>query len=574
MGMGATNTLARLEASIGLIDGVELDFQNCADVPNGGVLLAFPALLSQGLLYKTEEYFQLPKGYYQLSTIFIFLALMTLARIKFVESLKYTSPGEWGNLLGLDRSPEPRTLREKIRHLSESGNATTWSADLCKEWMLNTPAESGVLYVDGHVRVYHGSQTKLPRHYIARDKLCARATCDYWVNAMNGNPFFYINKAVDPGMLQVLEHEIIPRLEQDVPNQPGEEELKMNPLLPRFTIVFDREGYSPAFIARMWKKRIAVTTYIKNPDEDWPNEEFFLYKAKLISGEPIDLMLAERGTVIDWENARGSSKRNKTWVREIRRLRDNCAQGSIVSTNFNSDIISSYVRIISRWSQENFFAYARKEFNLDRLVDYGLEPVSDTIKLINPRYREIDSEVRRLNSLLQKRKTLFGKITIEGEIEPIKVEEYTRKKSELYEEIKTLQRTINQKKEIRKTHPKHVLFENLPEEYKFDQLRTKSKHLIDTIKMISYRAETAMASIIREKIATHDSGITRVLLREIYNSTIDMKVDKEKKTLTIYLHHLANQCSDNAARHLCKELTETETIYPGTEYKLIYELLE
>ena len=446
MGMGATNSLARLEASVGRLNGIEPDFENCADVPNAGVLLALPALLSQGLLSNTKDHFELPKGYYQLATIFIFLAFMALARIKFVESLKHASPGEWGNLLGLDRSPEPRTLRQKIKHLSEKGSPVKWSADLCKEWMLNTPAESGVLYIDGHVRVYHGNQTKLPRHYVARDKLCARATCDYWVNAMDGKPFFYVNKAVDPGMINVLENEIIPRLEQDVPNQPSKEELEQNPHLSRFTIVFDREGYSPAFIARMWKKRIAVTTYIKNPTEDWPEEEFVLYKTKLNSGDPIELKLAERGTIIDWENARGSKKRNKLWVREIRRLRDNCAQGSIVSTNFNSDLILSYVRIISRWSQENFFSYARREFNLDRLVDYGLEPVSDTVKLINPKYRELDSEIRKLTSLLQKRKTSLGKIVIDGEIEQVKVEEYTRKKAELLDEINALQIKINQKK--------------------------------------------------------------------------------------------------------------------------------
>lgn len=344
MGMGATNTLARLEASIGCLNGVEPTFQDCADVPNGGVLLALPALLSQGLLHKTENHFQLPKGYYSLCSIFVLLAFMTLARLKFVESLKYVSPGEWGKLLGLDRVPEARTVRNKIYHLSEYGQPVEWSAELCKDWMLNSPEEAGVLYVDGHVRVYYGNQTKLPRHYIARDKLCARATCDYWVNAMNGKPFFYINKAVDPGMLQVLEHEIIPRLLKDVPNQPTSEELKANPLLPRFTIVFDREGYSPAFIARMWKMhRIAVTTYIKNPTEDWPEDEFVPYTARLSSGESIDLKLAERGTFLEW-TVRGTHRQKKQlWVREIRRLRDNCVQGSIVSTNFISDLIPSFV---------------------------------------------------------------------------------------------------------------------------------------------------------------------------------------------------------------------------------------
>jgi hypothetical protein len=75
--------------------------------------------------------------------------------------------------------------------------------------------------VSYHVRVYHGSQTELPRHYVSREKLCLRATVDYWVNAMDGQPFFVVNKAVDPGLLQVMEKEIVPRLESEVPGQPG-----------------------------------------------------------------------------------------------------------------------------------------------------------------------------------------------------------------------------------------------------------------------------------------------------------------------------------------------------------------
>jgi hypothetical protein len=563
MGMGATNTLDRLAASIGCLNGVQPTFKDCADVPNGGVLLSLPALLSQGLLHRLDDHFKLPKGYYSLCSIFILLAFMALARLKFVESLKYASPGEWGKLLGLDRVPEVRTLRDKFQHLSEHGQPKEWSAELCKNWMADAPHEAGILYVDGHTRVYHGSQTKLPRHYVARDKLCARATCDYWVNGLGGKPFFYINKAVDPGMLQVLEHDIIPRLEQDIPNQPTKEELEANPWLPRFTIIIDREGYSPGFMARMWANRIATITYIKNPGEDWPKEEFTSYSGNLESGAIIDLRLAERGTYIG----------KKIWVREVRRLRDNNVQGSIVSTNFVSDIVSSFVLIISRWCQENFFAYTRREFNLDRLIDYGLENISDTTKLINPKHREISSEINKLTNLLSKKKTEFGKITLDGEIESKKVEVYAGKKAEILEEMKTLEVKISEKKEERKNYPKHILFKDLPEEKKFQQLRTNGKHLIDTIKMIAYRAETAMASIVREKTPFHDSGTTRVLLREIYNSAVDLKVDDEKNILYVRLHHLANQCSDNAARYLCKELTETETKFPGSEYLIVYEMI-
>jgi hypothetical protein len=236
--------------------------------------LALPALLAVGLLNSTERFFRLPKGYYGLDSLLLLLAFMTLARLKSIESLRYCAPGEWGKLLGLDRVPEVRTLRQKIRLLSQDDQPAQWSAELCKQWMEAAPAQAGTLYIDGHVRVYHGEQTQLPRHYVARQRLCLRATTDYWVNAMDGQPFFVVNQAVDPGLIQVIEHEILPRLAQEVPEQPSTPLLEADPLWHRFTLVFDREGYSPAFFARMKQQRVACLTYHKYPGEAWPEEEF------------------------------------------------------------------------------------------------------------------------------------------------------------------------------------------------------------------------------------------------------------------------------------------------------------
>ncbi len=115
-------------------------------------------------------------------------------------------------MLGLDRVPEVRTLRGKIAHLARQGNAREWSAALCQRWMSAAPEQVGAFYIDGHVRVYNGHQTGLPRHYVARQKLCLRATTDYWVNACDGQPFFVVDQAVDPGLIQVIEGEILPSL--------------------------------------------------------------------------------------------------------------------------------------------------------------------------------------------------------------------------------------------------------------------------------------------------------------------------------------------------------------------------
>src|SRR5438034_8148680 len=82
-----------------------------------------------------------------------------------------------------------------------------WNAQLAKEWMARQDSADLYFYCDGHVRVYHGEQTELPRHYVARERLCLRATADYWVNAMDGQPFLYVNKEVDPGLIGTADHE-------------------------------------------------------------------------------------------------------------------------------------------------------------------------------------------------------------------------------------------------------------------------------------------------------------------------------------------------------------------------------
>lgn len=560
MGVATTHVLDRLAASVGELQAVTPKFQPVLDVPFGGVLFALPALLVNGLLARVGQHFQLPKGYYGLQSIFVLLALMALARIKSIEDLRYCAPGEWGKLLGLDRIPEVRTLRKKIKHLALKGQPEKWSAQLCQEWMQADTQAANVLYIDGHVRVYHGSQTSLPRHYVSREKLCLRATVDYWVNAMDGQPFFYINKAIDPGLLSVLEDEIVPRLEKDVPAQPGKAQLENDPHLHRFTIIFDREGYSPDFLKRMKALRVACITYHKHPKDAWPLEEFTPCVLNTVAGNVVEAQLAERGTCLP----------NNLWVREVRKLSDNGHQTSILSTDYRSDLKVIATEIADRWSQENFFKYMRQHYNLDRLVDYSLESIPDTTSIVNPEYRRLDSDVRRLAGLHSRRLAEFGSIHLEGTIEPERVEAYQSKKAKLQEAIELLTQELKAAKENRKAAPRHIPISQLPEDEKFSRLATPSKHLLDTIKMIAYRAETAMVNVLREKMSREDDG--RALLRGLYKTEVDLIPDEENKTLTVKLHHQANHCSDKSIRHLCDELNATDTVFPGTDLRLIYKL--
>ncbi len=561
LGRATTRSLERVAASVGLLHGAPIEFELVKDVPDGGVLLALPALLLLGLLSKSREMFSMLEGFYPLESIFLLLALMALARVPSLEALRYVAPGEWGKLIGLDRIPEVRTLRQKITQLcSEQGLAERWSNALAKQWMAQEPECAGVFYADGHVRVYHGKLTNLPRRYIARERLCLRGTTDYWVNAMDGRPFFVVSCAVDPGLLSVLREQIVPRLKADVPNQPTLGQLEADPLLSRLTIVFDREGYSPRFFAQMKEERIAILTYHKFPGELWPEQEFRTHKVSLVNGEQVSLELAERGVRLS----------NDLWVREVRHLSAKGHQSSILSTDYRSDLTRVAVAMFARWCQEIFFKYMRQHYNLDRLIEYGTEPIPETTRVINPAWRQLDSQLRRQNGLLNRELLQFAEIQLPQEMEPQQVEAYQQKKGQLQQAIEERRPQIEQLKAQRKALPKHLQIKDLPEQDRFRRLRSEKKHFIDTIKLIAYRAETALAQLAREKLKRLDDA--RSLIRQLFRTEVDLVPDQQNKTLTVRLHPTSTQGHDEIVRHLCAELTEIETVFPGTDLRLVYEI--
>jgi hypothetical protein len=311
----------------------------------------------------------------------------------------------------------------------------------------------------------------------------------------------------------------------------------------------------------MKKRRIACLTYHKYPGADWPKDEFVPTEVRLASGQQTTIRLAERGTKLS----------NSLWVREFRKLSESGHQTAFLSTDYRAPGALLAPAMFGRWSQENFFRYMRQSFNLDGLVDYGRDGVPETIMVVNPAHRALDGQVRKNVGLLNRRIAEFGAINLDGEIEPSKAEAYAQRKSDLQEIITRLRAEVDELKAQRKATQRHIPYKDLPEEARFDRLSTQSKHLVDTIKMVAYRAETAMAHIVRQKMTRHDDA--RSLLRAIYSTEVDIIPDEQAKTLTIRLHPLANTSSDEAIRHLCHEINAAETQFPGTDLQLIYELV-
>jgi len=573
MGKACTNELDRVLASKTGIN-CPIKFSDQTDLSKAGVLLSLPALLSNGLLQGSDN-FKDKTGYYSVESVFISLAFLSLLRIKTLAQSGNVSVGELGRALGLDRIPEVKTLRERIAFFSDTGKVEQWALGLSGTWMNNQPELSGIAYIDGHVNIYYGHQTQMPKRFVSRLRLCMSGSTDYYVNDRIGQPFFVVSKEVNSNMIETIKNEIVPQLNKDVPNQPDASRLQANPLLCRYMIVFDREGTSTEFFDELWQDRIAICTYKKNVKDKWDDAEFTEYEEVSPQGEKTKVTLAERGLLLEYQKKdpkTGQNLNKKIWVREIRKKSESGHQTAIITTNFMLNMVMIGLYMFARWSQENFFKYMIENFGIDTLVSYLKTKVSDTAQLINPRYREVEAEQRKLVSKLNIRKSKFATMVLEGEtIEENKMKKYLKKKTELIEEISILEKEIEAVKGIKSALNKKITYAELPEKEKFTNAVNERKHFLDTIKMIAYRAETAMANLIKKDMSNPDHA--RVLLKQIYSSDANIKPDYEKKTLTIELHRLNTWRDDEIVQKLCDELNLTETIFPDTDLVVFYKLV-
>lgn len=564
LGYATTRVLDRMLASCGVLPSAALEFAAADDVPQAGVLCALPALLTEGLLRHTRTFYALAPGFYPLEAIFLYLALLALVRCRSLEQTRYQAPGEWGRMLGLDRLPEVKTLRAKIAALcAGEGRATQWQSCLAKEWIEGAadPADAasvGLFYVDGHVRVYHGSLTPLPRRYVSRERLCLRGTTDYWVNGLDGAPFFVVTQPVNSGLIAALRGQVIPQLlaltagTLAAPGAPAAD------TLPRFTLVFDREGYSPELFTELKTEGIAILTYHKFPEAAWPETEFSAHAVRLTTGEVVTRELAERGTRLS----------NHHWVREVRVRHADAHQTSILTTHPQLDLPAIAIRMAARWSQENFFKYMLEHFGLDRIIEHGTAALPDATLVINPAHRRLEADLRRHRAILLRLRAQLGALALPAAPTEKDNAAYLTRGGELREQITAETTRLDARKAQRVDTPKKITLKELPEHERFAQLCPESKHFIDTIKMIAYRAESALAGEVRETLARTDDA--RALLRRLFVTPANLRPDYAENTLTVELHRCGCALQDATIAKLCETLTATETTFPTTNLRLIY----
>lgn len=557
MGTACTRADERIQTALGLATGATTRFEASHDVAMGGLLAGLPALCANGLLTGLDRHLKLPRGFYSALHILLVLGFMALGRIKRPEHLRQTSPGELGKVIGLDRVPEVRTLREKVHLLAKTGDPAAWMRDLAKLWMESEPEEAGYLYVDGHVRVYHGEQARLSKRYVSRERLCLRGTTDYWVNDALGRPFFVVSQPLNDGLAETLLKDIVPQLLEIVPGQPTPAELDADPTLHRFVMVFDREGATQSLLGRLWKQRIGALTYRKNVKDLWSEDAFQEQEVHLPAGGSTGMKLAMRET-------RLGTGDSSLAVTEVRRLTQSGHQTAVITTARQLGNTTIAGRMFARWCQENYFAYMMEHYDIDGLIEYGDDSLPGTHQVVNPHWRELDKAVRQTRQSERKLQAAIARTALDdgGEIQ---------KNAESVEALQAVQEELKRLCAARKASPRKVTIDSLPEAERPTQLPPLNKMLCDTVKMVAYRAETAMVALLRRHLKKEDDA--RALIRELFVSSADIEPNALANTLTIKIHRMASPAHDRAIAALLEELTLQDFPHPETGARMTFALV-
>jgi len=222
-------------------------------------------------------------------------------------------------------------------------------------------------------------------------------------------------------------------------------------------------------------------------------------------------------------------------------------------------------RMFSRWCQENFFAYMMQHYDIDGLVEYGTEAIPGTETVINPLWRAADKAVDAARQTVRKLQARLGRNSVlEDETDIVR-------NAECLQDLLAAETVLAEARAKRKGLKRKVTLDSLPDDERPTQLRPLNKMLCDTVKMVAYRAETALVVLLRRHLNKEDDA--RALVRALFVASADLIPDAPNKTLTIKIHRMASPAHDRAIAALLTDLNELNFRHPETGDSLVYSLV-
>ena len=569
--------LDQFATSMGLIEEAPVEYQSADGVPCAGVLLGLALLDDTHLVEEARAvYGRLKNGWYGLRSLLWTLVVMALLRIKRPEQLKHHDPASLGLVLGMPRVAEVKTIRRKLDEISLLGKAAAWHRELARRRAEENPAALATLYIDGHVRAYHGKH-RIGRTRISRLKRVMRAEEDYWVHQAQGEPLLVVHESVDSSFHEALVNRVLPEIREVV----GER---------RVRIVFDREGWSRELFDDLLRLNFDFTTYRKGNYEPLGESEFETVSLSIPGQPAVEYELAE------------STLQEEGWpeLRLIALKKNNGGQTHVVATGQRTwqslqldlgeaDPSAAEIAwtMFGRWSQENWFKYMRIEYALDVLVDYSVELDDQEHLVVNPRWRELDRQVTsargRLERAQAKHSVLIMKLAAapqprnetDGDNSPAvskgkasQYKELQKRCNEQAAEVSKLSVELDRLRAARKATAKKIPLREADDRDKV-KLSYERKLFTDTVKLAAYEIETRLYQMLGMSFSNSPME-GRGIIRALLSTSGDIRVTGD--LIEVHLDQLSAPRYTHAMQSLCQHLNALGPRLPETPYAFRFHI--
>jgi len=559
----------RAAARWGKLPHADPVFTPAARVPLAGLLLAIPALQATGLLSCATQVFGcLPNGFYGLDTMLVEGVLRALAGQPRAEGATRVDPHALGRVLGLDRSPEVKTIRAKITILAATGRAEELLAAMAAAHVTRldqtNPDLLAVFYVDGHVRAYQGG-AKIAKTHLSRLKFPAPATVETWVSDASGDPVLVV--MAEPGASLAMElRRLLPGLRRAV----GDDR--------RVLVGFDRGGWSPKLFAHMDAAGFDVLTWRKGVAQDIDPDLFTdaAYTDETgrthtwrVADTTVDLPTNDAGEVFTMRQVSLTVPGTKTGREALGQ--DATRQIHILTTRTDLGVEEVIYRMGSRWRQENYFRYARMHFDLDSHDAYNTTDDDPTRMVPNPAKKKAHAKVLAARARYDRALAATDAALLDAASPPpgVSVLITNTDHDTLTAALRAAEADLDTAQETHRAIPARLpLGQVNPGQQVLD---VQTKLITHAIRIAAFNTATTLARDIRVHTGyARANDEAHALIRQTLTSSGD--IDPRDGFLTVRLDPLPTRRATIAIAQLCEHLTATKTRYPGTNLILRYEI--
>jgi transposase len=541
----------RFLARQGLLDDAAPLFGDQEELPRAGVLLAVPVLQAHGGLEVFRRlYGSIGPAFYGLRTTVLSLVLLALLRVKRPENVKEYSPAQLGQVLGLDRLAEVKTLRRKLTLLAEREKGRELMDELARLRLAQDEERLAFLYLDGHVREYSG-QEPLAKTKKAQRSVATCAATDTWLHDADGAPLLVVTSEMNAGLTQVLEAIVI-------------EAKELVPAGQRLTVLFDRGGWSVRLFARLQALGVDIITYRKGKRREVPRWRFSAQGVREDGQEKTywlyDQPRVRVGRLRPHRRRRSAGEPEYLWLRQITVLRDDGRQTVIVTNRTDLTAVAVVQRLFRRWRQENYFKYMDAEFALDALVEYGVEDVSAAATRPNPQRKPVAKERQQAKAEVLRLRAQLGAAAAANQ----------ERQRPTMRGFKVAQAHLRQRLEQAELREQALAeqLRQLPERVPAQGLKTLKKEkklIVDAIKIIAYQCETALLDRLRKHYARADDE-GRTLLQAVFQASASLEVTETELKITIAAQSSPHR--SEALAKLCREWDAEVVYYPGSSLRV------